>query len=62
MILFDFKAAFPSKSHDYLLGALGRIGFPQHCTHFIEALYDNNYCRIACKGGLFEGFDITSGI
>ena len=27
-----------------------------------ESLYDSNRCVINCKGGLYEGFDITAGI
>jgi hypothetical protein len=62
LILFDFKAAFPSESHAYLLEVLSHIGVPTHCLNFVKALYDSNRCRISCKGGSYGGFDISAGI
>ena len=62
LILFDFKAAFPSESHVYLLEVLRHIGAPAECLNFVKALYDDNRCRVSCKGGSYEGFDIAAGI
>ena len=62
IVLFDFKAAFPSISHTYLLKVLRHIGMPSHAMNLVEALYDCNRCIIACGGSTFEGFPIKAGI
>jgi len=62
LVLFDFKAAFPSVAHDFLKTSLAAVGLPEHALHFIEALYDNNYCNIAFQGTTYEGFDMQSGV
>ena len=62
LILFDFKAAFPSVSHDFILATLRHIGMPEHALRLVQCLYDNNYCDIALQGARFEGFPITAGI
>ena len=54
LILFDFKAAFPSESHEYMFAVLRHIGVPEKAINLIETLYDKNKCNIACKGGTFE--------
>ena len=60
--LFDFSAAFPSISQDYLLVALRHIGLPPEALSAVRALYDNNRCRLAFAGALWGSFDLTSGI
>jgi hypothetical protein len=62
LILFDFRAAFPSMSHEYMFEVLRRIGMPEDALHFVQALYDENKCVISCKGGIFDGFKLTAGI
>eukprot|EP00959_Pyramimonas_sp_CCMP1952_P017821 377933-Pyramimonas_sp.AAC.1 len=62
MVLFDFKAAFPSESHEYVLGDLSFLGVPRQCLNFVTALYDDNRCRISCRGSFHDGFKITAGI
>jgi hypothetical protein len=62
LILFDFRAAFPSMSHEYMFEVLSRIGVPEDALNFIRALYDENKCLISCKGQLFHGFKLTAGI
>ena len=42
LLLFDFKAAFPSVSHAFLINSLRSIGLPDHALNFIQALYDSN--------------------
>ena len=61
LILFDFKAAFPSDSHEYMIKVLQHIGVPEEAIGLIQSLYDRNKCNISCKGGTFEGFDILAG-
>ncbi len=62
LVLFDFAAAFPSVSHDFLKIVLDHIGLPAAGMHLITALYDSNRCVISCKGGLHDGFAISAGI
>ena len=38
-VLFDFKAAFPSLSVEFLLAALERIGVPLAARRMVRALY-----------------------
>jgi hypothetical protein len=62
LFLFDFKAAFPSVSHDFLKESLQLIGVPPSALSFITALYSNNYCDISHKGNIYEGFGMFSGV
>ena len=62
LVLFDFKAAFPSVSHDFLMNSLEAIGLPPHAIQFINALYDNNKCNISFQGNLYEGFGRECGV
>ena len=62
LVLFDFKAAFPSVSHDFLKTSLNLLGLPQHALNLIEALYDNNKCKVTFQGKQYEGFDMESGV
>ena len=55
LLLFDFKAAFPSV-------VLKLVGMPKGAINFVRALYCRNKCIIACNGGLFNGFELTAGI
>ena len=62
LVLFDFKAAFPSVAHKYLRTSLAAVGLPEHALHFIDALYDNNRCNISFQGNIYEGFDMQCGV
>ncbi len=62
MLLFDFKAAFPSIAHDFLFNSLHDIGLPPHAIALIKALYSRNACNIAYKGEIYEGFDMECGV
>ena len=62
LLLFDFKAAFPSVSHDFLIHSLRSIGLPDHALNFIRALYDCNKCNISYKGSVYPGFDMGRGV
>jgi len=62
LVLFDFKAAFPSVAHQFLKASLSAIGLPEHALNLIEALYDKNYCNISFKGQLFNGFEMLCGV
>jgi hypothetical protein len=62
IFFFDFKAAFPSVSHDFLRESLELIGVPPSALSFINALYKNNYCDISYKGNIYEGFGMFCGV
>jgi hypothetical protein len=62
VLFFDFKAAFPSVSHAFLRESLELIGVPPSAIAFINALYDNNYCDLAFKGNIYEGFGMACGV
>ena len=62
IILFDFRAAFPSLSIEFLMAALETIGVPQAPRNLIAALYHSQICRLSLAGATYDGFDISSGI
>ena len=62
LVLFDFQAAFPSVSHDYMRRVLRHLGLPEEARRLIDSLYVNTRCIISCQGGRYEGFPIRSGI
>ena len=62
LVLFDFKAAFPSVAHSFLRTSLSSIGLPEHAIRLIDALYDNNHCNISFQGNIYEGFDMQCGV
>ena len=62
LILFDFAAAFPSVSQDFLFQALASLGMPSAAVSFIRALYYRQDCQISLAGQLFPGFTLSAGI
>ena len=62
VVLFDFRAAFPSMSQQFLLRILGALGLPDFVLHFISSLYDDNRCSINVSGKAFAGFAMRAGI
>jgi hypothetical protein len=61
-VLFDFRAAFPSISPDFLFEALRQMGLPSCALNLVASLYDLNMCRISYRGQEFPGFRMTSGV
>jgi len=61
-IFFDFKAAFPSVSHAFLLDTLRHLGLPQGIVQFIASLYFGNRCFLSVGGKKVRGFSISAGI
>ena len=61
-IYFDFRAAFPSISHEFLEDAMAARGIPEKWGHFLKHLYQDNGCLIPLGGQTHEGFRLTSGI
>lgn len=62
MVLFDFRAAFPSLAQDYLMQVLQQIGLPTNANNLVSSLYDNNKCMIRFQGETYQGFSMTSGV
>ena len=58
-IFFDFAAAFPRVSHDFLIDYFTDSGlFPKEIIRFVVQLYMANRCFIQIHGGKFKGFDL----
>ena len=62
VILFDFAAAFPSLSQDYLWNVLAHIGVASGPLTAIKRLYHNNLHYIKVKSNMFPSFTATSGV
>ena len=62
IIFFDFKAAFPSLSPDFLFHCLELRGMLLKPRNIIRSLYYNQCCSLSLKGKLYPGFAITAGI
>ena len=62
LLLFDFKAAFPSVAHKFLIESLESIGLPPAAIAFIRSLYDNNKFDISYKGNIYVGFGMHCGV
>ena len=62
VLLFDFEAAFPSVSHEYLWSVLSHLGLPAGILRAIQSLYDNNSHLIRIKGFCFPSLTCQSGV
>jgi hypothetical protein len=62
IILFDFKAAFPSIAPDYLFETLKHMGLPGEALRLVTSLYDSNRCQLSFKGQSYPGFSMTGGV
>ena len=49
-VMFDFKAAFPSVDHAFMMDLFAHIGLPDFILGFIRALYFQNHCSIVAGG------------
>ena len=61
-LLIDFKAAFPSVSHQFMMFCFKAMGMPASMIRVLQALYLDGHCCISVGGALWEGFSMTSGI
>lgn len=61
-IYFDFRAAFPSMSHDFLEDAMRYRGIPDKWARLLRHLYMDNGCLIPLGGQTHGGFRLTAGI
>jgi len=62
ILLFDFKAAFPSLAHEMLWDVLEVSGIDPCFVAVIQAFYKRNHHFIKVKGEFFEGIDVCSGV
>ena len=62
IVLFDFKAAFPSLSPEFLQAMLATIGMPAEACNLVRALHHHQRCSISLAGSTYDGFAIGSGI
>ena len=62
LVLFDFKAAFPSVSHPFLINCLKMLGLPEAAMNFIVSMYSCNKCYIRMQGQDCPGFSMLSGV
>ena len=62
LLLFDFEAAFPSLSHDYMFRVLTHFGMPDRWIGAIRALYIDNTHWIKVGGSYFPSLTATSGV
>ena len=61
-VLFDFKAAFPSISQEYMLSILTKIGVPECARQLVTWLYDDNKCQLSLRGAMHPGFAMTARV
>jgi hypothetical protein len=62
IILFDFKAAFPSMDHSFIWHTLRIAGIPSDFVSAIQMLYKNNQHRLRMDGELYNGPTVSSGV
>ena len=62
ILLLDFKAAFPSMSHDFIWDALRAAGIPTQFVSVIKMFYFNNRHKLKVKGKLFDSVSVESGV
>ena len=62
LLLFDFEAAFPSLSHEYMFQVLQRIGLPPNWVAAIQLLYVGNTHWVRVGGQYFPSFTAKSGV
>eukprot|EP00959_Pyramimonas_sp_CCMP1952_P247109 5165135-Pyramimonas_sp.AAC.1 len=61
VVFFDFEAAFPSVSREFLIAVISARGWPTWCTCFVQAPYWNKHCNIVLSGAEIGGFILTDG-
>ena len=61
-IFFDFKAAFPSISHDFIAISLKELGLPSFLCNYINSLYYDNESWVTVGNRRFGKFPVAAGI
>jgi len=62
VILFDFRAAFPSIEREFMLRTLRWLGVPERQVKFLEVMYDRTVVKIRAAGGEGDWFEVSRGI
>ena len=62
LLLLDFRAAFPSLRHDWIIDVLIMMNIPMYIVNAIRFLYTGIYTHICLAGKKFPGYSITQGI
>ena len=62
LILFDFKAAFPSVEREFMMETIQRLGMPADELNFVFSLYDFTTATIQLGGSMGRTFEMTRGI
>ena len=62
MVFFDFEAAFPSLSQEFLFKILGHYGVPHCILQALYCFYSNNSHILKIKGQAFPSVKALSGI
>ena len=53
VLIFDFKAAFPSVDQDFMLAVLDHLGLPDWVCRFVKVLYRGNRCQLDDRLDIF---------
>ena len=61
-VFFDFKAAFPSVSQEFILEVIESLGWPAWIVNYLRCLYAANTCEMSVGGGRFGGFEFGAGV
>jgi len=61
LILFDFKAAFPGASQEFMWDSLPIFEVPADVIHSYRSFYYDNLQRVRFCGHLADGFAASSG-
>jgi hypothetical protein len=62
ILLFDFRAAFPSMNHDFILDTLEKVGIPLQFIRAIQSSYKNYKHSMKIHGKLYDGPEVFSGV
>ncbi len=60
MILVDYKAAFPSLSHSFMMKCLSGMGVPQSAIRVLAPLHLVVGCTISAGGVLWTAYSMSS--
>ena len=62
ILLYDFRAASPSISHEFMWDVLDAIGIHHQFIRAIKMFYTDNWNQIRVQGELFDSVNVRSGI
>ena len=62
MLLFDFRAAFPSVAHDMIWDTLELTGVDKDFIRVVREFYHNNRHILKLRGMTFDGIVVESGV